>query len=118
MRTALRRSTLALTVVGLSAYLAACGGDSSSSADSVSQVGTAVQVSPFASIAQFAGTGLAGITTVSFTIAPRAGALAQPVHVTYSADALRQRGDLDAASTLLIASINIVRITKNFNNEL
>src|SRR5271166_3665286 len=49
-------------------------------------------VTPFISFVKFAGSSLASVQSVSYTIQAKSGAISKPVNVSYSAAALRRRG--------------------------
>ena len=100
--------------------LAGCGGSSTSGVNgeasanvltslaSVSDVqvaGITEGVTPFIYMVHLTGMGLGGMTSVSYTIAPKPGTVSKPVAVTFTADALSRRspspGSLAYATTVL-----------------
>src|SRR4051812_5752799 len=77
------------------AALSSCGGDGSPSmaASSEAKVSGAVPGStPFIEMVQLNGTNLPRLASINYVIAPRPGASAKPVNVTYSVAALARRG--------------------------
>jgi hypothetical protein len=89
--------------------MAACGGGGSdppqqteASRSDIAFASSTASVTPFIALAKFTGRSLAEVSAVAFTIAPRAGAYARPVHVTWSLAALQARGDAPGDGTLTL----------------
>jgi hypothetical protein len=59
-------------------------------------------VTPFIYKARLVGVRIPAVTTVSYTIEPKHGAVSRPVHVTYSRDALRARGNFETNQLLVL----------------
>ena len=102
-----RRAVAALSTLVLVSLLCACGGGGNSGTDSASiapstlaQASNVVRgdsqpgVTPFIGFVSFTGSSLASLAAAEFVITPKPGSASKPVDVTYSVDALRQRGHL------------------------
>ena len=63
--------------------------------------GTRPGVTPFIAFVQFQGASLASVQSISYAILPRRGSLSNPVHVSYTIDALNRRGDVQAGQIAL-----------------
>jgi len=60
---------------------------------------------PFIAFVELSDPSLDNITSVAYTIQPRAGSVSKPVHVTYSLAALQARGDVSETGTTLTVPI-------------
>jgi arylsulfate sulfotransferase len=100
--------------IGLSLTLYGCAGGSSSSTGTSSVPGEPLAqqsdiaisgskpgVTPFIAAVSFTGQSLSQVTSITFNIAPMPNSVSQPVHVTFSADALTTRGYLQGVSLSL-----------------
>lgn len=103
------RAMAALSMLLLVSLLGACGGGSGGSSgtgnasiapSTLAQASDIVRqnsqpgVTPFIGFVPFAGSSLANLAAAQFVITPKPGSASKPVDVTYSVDALRQRGHL------------------------
>ena len=91
-------------MLALALLLASCGGDGSSTFAQRSSVTLGTPVAgptPFIASVALSGSGLDRASSVEFTIDPKPSATARPVHVAFSLDYLKRRGDYAAGATQL-----------------
>lgn len=112
------------------AALAGCGGGSGSAPtlaeeSDIQVIGSTQGINPFISITSLSGASSVHLSSVSYTITPRAGSASKPVSVSYTAAYLTRRGDLTPTSSAMTLpvfglydnSANPVSITLVFTDQ-